>query len=329
MTGESSAACGTSGKRRLRAHGHSPYLHLLALALALTISCDDDVDGVPDASVSIVDCTVDGWCQHVVPDGVNVDRFTNLSGLTESSVWAATGEPRLLHYDGAVWTVMDAPVDVVGVLPITQNIVYAFGSGGIYRWDGATWTDSGLHPGVEFREGWAANMSDVHIVGPGHIAHYDGTEWTFSYTGSADLNAIWGRNAADIYAAGNAGAVLHYDGKTWSPIDRGVPNVDFTDVFGYSDDVYLVGDPAGLHHFDGTTWTIEPLPATGLIRGWATYTDVRWLGGTDGTVLHDPGTGWFPQTTGVTGDITGIWGNAAIRWLVTNTGELRIQSDRE
>ncbi|MDF2693089.1 MAG: hypothetical protein K0S65_1472, partial [Labilithrix sp.] len=35
---------------------------------------------------------------------------------------------------------------------------------------------------------------------------------------TADLNAVWGSSSSDVWAVGNAGVVLHYDGKSWSRV---------------------------------------------------------------------------------------------------------------
>ena len=35
---------------------------------------------------------------------------------------------------------------------------------------------------------------------------------------TGNLKAVWGSSSADIWAVGDAGLVLHYDGQTWSRV---------------------------------------------------------------------------------------------------------------
>src|SRR5262249_27816784 len=37
-----------------------------------------------------------------------------------------------------------------------------------------------------------------------------------------DLKALWGTSATDVWAVGANGAIVHYDGKTWTPQKSGV-----------------------------------------------------------------------------------------------------------
>ena len=35
------------------------------------------------------------------------------------------------------------------------------------------------------------------------------------------LNDVWGISGSDVFAVGNYGTILHYDGSTWSPMWSG------------------------------------------------------------------------------------------------------------
>jgi hypothetical protein len=59
---------------------------------------------------------------------------------------------------------------------------------------------------------WGASHSDVFAVGQfGVIVHYDGSAWSVmsAPTGSS-LNAVWGASSTDVFAVGQNGFVLHY-----------------------------------------------------------------------------------------------------------------------
>ena len=50
-----------------------------------------------------------------------------------------------------------------------------------------------------------------------------------------DLNAVWGTSVSDIWAAGDAATLMHFDGTAWSRVDVGhlvEPSVDFVAMTG-------------------------------------------------------------------------------------------------
>jgi len=52
---------------------------------------------------------------------------------------------------------------------------------------------------------------------------------------------VWGSGLTDVYAVGNAGTVLHFDGTTWKAMDSGAQTA-LVRVWGAGpSDVYVVG----------------------------------------------------------------------------------------
>lgn len=71
----------------------------------------------------------------------------------------------------------------------------------------------------------------------------------------ADLNDVWGASPDAVYAVGNGGTILLFDGTAWTPMDSGT-GVNLNGVYGYAtNDVYAVGDSATILHYDGSTWS--------------------------------------------------------------------------
>src|SRR5205085_1968762 len=80
---------------------------------------------------------------------------------------------------------------------------------------------------------WGASPSDVWAVGEDEqsplILHFDGASWGFAARpmSSEPFRAIWGTAPGDVWAGAGAclvdgpcdGALLHWDGKTWSVVD--------------------------------------------------------------------------------------------------------------
>jgi hypothetical protein len=139
--------------------------------------------------------------------------------------------------------------------------VYAVGySGsngiGLY-WNGSSW--AGL---IETPGGYTATFNSVwqgqtlFIVGYWQsvpaplIYHWDTHSWTSMNPGTSDdveLFNVWGLSESNIYAVGNdnttgAGAMLHYDGASWSPETIPSGTMALYGVWGSSEtDVYAVG----------------------------------------------------------------------------------------
>ena len=103
------------------------------------------------------------------------------------------------------------------------------------------------------------------------------------------LNAVWGSSAADIYAVGNLGTILHGDGKTFAPVVSGTTEL-LLSVWGSGpNDVWIVSGSAPLH--------ASALPD----------------GGT--TVERKEGASWQPQSA-TSGRVWSVWGSSAANVLL-------------
>lgn len=114
------------------------------------------------------------------------------------------------------------------------------------------------------------------------------------------------RSAADVWAVGGTqeqGAVMHFDGETWSevPLDEQVPLLNWVHPFA-ADDVFVVGNGGTILHFDGKGWTKAAVPTTDPLWGvWGASPDDVWAVGGSGFgsgqpwLLHFDGAEWTPQ----------------------------------
>ena len=73
-----------------------------------------------------------------------------------------------------------------------------------------------------------------------HTIH---AEWSPMESGiTRDLKGIWGNSGLDIFAVGDYGTILHYDGTSWSAMSSGTTE-DIWDVWSTSEsDVFVVGE---------------------------------------------------------------------------------------
>ena len=161
---------------------------------------------------------------------------------------------------------------------------------------------------------WGSSATDVFAVGDtGAILHYDGSAWGTMTSGStSQLFDIWGNSGTDVFAVGDVGTILHYDGSAWSTMTSGTTEV-LRAVWGNSGtDVFAVGDVGTILHYDGSAWSTMTSVSTSLLCG------VRGNSATDvfavgvgGTILHYDGSAWSSMTSGTTNQLLSVWGSSA------------------
>ena len=160
--------------------------------------------------------------------------------------------------------------------------IWAVGSGStalvtLWHYDGVTWSrnTSSLSSNLMSVYGFAQN--DVYACdAPGNgVYHYNGTQWTNVYTYNDSktylgLNSIWGDARNNIFAVGGIdtvetsnykGAILHYDGNTWSVVSISDYRVGFAGMrrgSNASNKYYLMatrfestGDTNKIYEYDG------------------------------------------------------------------------------
>lgn len=64
---------------------------------------------------------------------------------------------------------------------------------------------------------WASGPSDMYAVGNGGRAlHFDGRAWEVQKTGVTEwLGAVWGSDKDNVYATSDSGAIVHRKGGVW------------------------------------------------------------------------------------------------------------------
>ena len=129
------------------------------------------------------------------------------------------------------------------------------------------------------------------------------------------LYAVWGSSSTDVFAVGQDGTILHYDGSGWTAMDSGF-TYDLYGVWGSSSsDIYAVGYGGTILHCDGTEWTImiQDVIHEHFQDVWGSCaTDVFAVGGgfSHGSVLHYSGISWTPMPSEDAPWLYGIWGTS-------------------
>ncbi len=161
---------------------------------------------------------------------------------------------------------------------------------------------------------WGSSGSDVFAVGDaGTILHYDGIAWSAVASPTTEnLNGIWGSSATDAFAVGDNGTILRYDGSNWLTIPSATTN-NLNRVWGNSDsDVFAVGDAGTILHYNGSSWTAMASGTTNSLRGvWGTAGSDVFAVGDSGTILHYNGSIWSSMVSGATENLRAVWGSSS------------------
>lgn len=125
------------------------------------------------------------------------------------------------------------------------------------------------------------------------------------------LYGIWGNAPDDIFAVGDTGIILHYDGWTWRTMNSNTPN-GLYGIWGSShNNVFAVGMYGTILYYNGSTWAAMDSGTSWEIYDiWGSGPDDIFAVGQCGTILHYNGNTWKPMSSGTINSIYGVWGSA-------------------
>jgi len=258
-----------------------------ALMGLLLMACGDDSgtsgpdpDPEPEAPewAEAFDAEADGW-------------LLSVWGPDEDDLWAVGGteeQGAARHFDGDRWRSVQLPDDTAllnwahGFGP--DDVTFVGNEGLVLHYDGHAWTKQDTPTEQDLWGVWGHSPDALWAVGgrgraagEATLLYYDGDAWTeaqlpdFERSGVNALFKVWGVDADDVYAVGQRGAVIHYDGDEWSELLVGASD-DLIAIWGTdSDNVVAVGG-RGLgiiSVWDGDDWNTESLaPMAGLNGVW-------------------------------------------------------------
>ena len=246
-------------------------------------------------------------------------------GNSGSDVFAIAATGAVLHYDGASWNTVPTDTSAVSasitaIWGSSEGIVAATDGWGspILRYTGTAWESIGsFGPAYGI---WGTSAADIFVVGyNGELEHFNGSDWTYTPTGSPGLNAVWGSGSNNVFAVGLSGTILHYDGTSWTNISS-VTNKFLYDIWGSSGtDVFAVGEGTILH-YDGAAWSPMVGGSGGAAGVWGSNgNDVFAVGGAD-AVLHYDGNSWTAMNTGLQFALREVWGSSGQDVFAAGTG---------
>lgn len=231
------------------------------------------------------------------------------SGASPENAWAVGDNGTIVHWDGTMGTAATvASVDLYDVIGFSANDVIAVGNAGtVLQYKNGAWTDfHSMSDGKLLTGVWGTSDSDLWVVGPGAIRHWDGNAWTDLYTlnpegaASSSPNSIWG-SGNDVYIAANTNRVLHIsNGVFQSSMSIGTT---VTTITGTATGVMYAGGPSlELFSYQSGAWISEAPDFNTYSGGSSTVyavaaNDAYMTYG--GALEHFDGIRWTRVTTGL------------------------------
>ena len=151
---------------------------------------------------------------------------------------------------------------------------------------------------------WGSSSVDVWACGTS-MFHWNGVEWAAVPipTISGSLKKIWGSGPSDVFAVGDNGVILHWDGITWSAMES-VATVALSAVWGTGpNDVFVAGGDStigvvAVYHWNGHAWSPFFSAPTTFPSGagiWGPATNDMYLASNG--LRHSDGTSWLQLAT--------------------------------
>jgi hypothetical protein len=200
---------------------------------------------------------------EMTPD---ISPVKSVWAASRSDAWAATSDG-MLRKNAAAWTPVPGTsgkpyVDVWGSGPDDVWLVVGPTQGGavagsVERWNGSAIT-SVTGPLAKQEAGLLITGSaadSVWVAGSAGFHHWDGTQWTtvaYSTTTTDPIIDIFTTGPSDLWAVNRAGAVLRWNGSTWTATSRA--STPLQTIWGTSPNDVWIGGDSGVQHWDGSTW---------------------------------------------------------------------------
>ena len=163
---------------------------------------------------------------------------------------------------------------------------------------------------------WGANRTDVFAVGgtlaegggEATILWHDGAAWWSMPSTAPTLWWVHGFGHDDVWAVGELGTIVHFDGSQWTTVQTG-GNYTLWGIWGESAaEMWAVGgvvdgsSPSVLLRYDGADWA--EVPGVGMMgefcfRVWGSAADAVYVIGDHGALVHYDGSDWTRLDSGL------------------------------
>lgn len=210
-------------------------------------------------------CIDEGWCYQLqFPFGRKLEAIV-------PNKWLLSSDGVVLKNTDHGWVKekWNKDVDFDDIYVQKGGDVYAVGLNAVIHFDGTN-----VHNIDVGTKAWWRTVGGIgeHIFlggsGDYQVAHFDGRKWNLfkAPVNVGYLNDIAVVGKDDVYFVGSDGIVLHFDGKSLSPIDIGTKEWLNSIYVAGKDDIYVAGRDTKFMHFDGKVWHKIKLDAKGSVE---------------------------------------------------------------
>lgn len=165
-----------------------------------------------------------------------------------------------------------------------------------------------------FQSVWGSSADNVFAVGEsGIILHYDGNSWSEMESNTTEwLRSVWGNSANNVFAVGQSGTILHYDGIAWNEMESNTTDW-LVSIWGSSaNDVFTVGKSGVILHYNDNSWSAMNSGTTNWIWSvWGSSASDIYAMGESSTILHYDGNTWSAMNSGTKNWLVSVWGSSA------------------
>jgi hypothetical protein len=139
-----------------------------------------------------------------------------------------------------------------------------------------------------------------------------------------NVRAMWASQEGEVYAVGDHGLVLRFNGRDLVPLPPPPTDADLFGVAGEGGAVYVVGAGGAALRWQGGAWTdLKPASTRTLYGVGVLSASEAYAVGEQGTILHYESGFWSDASTGITHDLFGAYASVVGGvWAVGANGTL-------
>lgn len=148
----------------------------------------------------------------------------------------------------------------------------------------------------------------VYAVGDsGTVVSWNGVAWSILDSGTrSNFYGIWGAGGNDFWAVGKGGTAQHFKDGAWSSVSA-PGNLRAVSGTG-ANDIWAVGEGGVILHWDGSKWSNTTSGTTEFLSSvWAIASNDAWAVGDVGVVIHWDGASWKVVSSGTSKNFSGVW----------------------
>ena len=271
---------------------------LFAAAVAqVTIGCTSRTQSPPPSNPPTPYVPLPWIWENPLPQGNTIHGLWGSSG---SDVYAVSENGAILHFNGSGWALVQSNTNTAlyDVWGCSDDEVFSIG-----------YVNTGLPSGEN------------------KPLRYDGSNWSSMTNLAAGLTpgnykALWGTSSQDLWAAGDQGTIIHFDGTAWTQMTASPRN----DLLGIwcalnGTDRYAVGMDGTILHSQGAGWSAQASSTNQHLFGaWGASASDVFVVGTNGTILRGGTGGWSQMTSNTAAHLNAIHGTSSTDVFAVGSG---------